>query len=73
MLTKCHICFEIGETEIVKCKLCCDGWEQDFCATCKKLYNEMCDKVMQPESDALLKDLQERRKAGVLKIARKLM
>lgn len=37
----CHICLMNRPTTIVKCKLCCDGLEQDVCGICGKIYDEM--------------------------------
>lgn len=37
----CHVCLntnELGDT-LIKCKLCCDGLEQDACNRCAKLYS----------------------------------
>lgn len=36
----CHICVSRLGTEIVKCKLCCDGEHQDFCIECAQVYDQ---------------------------------
>ena len=35
----CHICLTNKSKHMIKCKLCCDGLEQDCCAICANLYN----------------------------------
>lgn len=37
-MNQCHICLSTDATELIKCKLCCDGLEQDACIECTKLY-----------------------------------
>ncbi len=38
MKTTCHVCGSHELTDTVKCKMCCDGEEQEFCLTCASLY-----------------------------------
>lgn len=39
-LAHCHICGDHADTVMEKCKLDCDGLEQEFCPTCANLYRE---------------------------------
>jgi len=39
-MNTCHICgVKFKEFSMIKCKLCCDGLEQDACEYCAKVYN----------------------------------
>ncbi len=60
--TECHICSTRTETTLVKCKLCCDGEEHEFCSECATDYQTYrarfgCD----PKQRAAFERLQTRR------------
>lgn len=62
-MNACHICGSIGAAEIEKCKLCCDGVEQDFCRECSESYRVYRSKFGTPEANAAFADMQGRREA----------
>jgi hypothetical protein len=37
-MTGCHLCLTREPNQIMKCKLCCDGLEQEFCTECALTY-----------------------------------
>lgn len=62
----CHICGVIApqaDMPVVKCKLCCDGLEQDFCPVCAKLESTFKRNLGLPEGNAAFRALQARRMA----------
>ncbi len=64
--TYCHICSAFALCELEKCKLDCDGLEQDFCRDCSALYRSFrlnFGKLLGNESFEALK--QRRAKAGL--------
>lgn len=72
MYTQCHICNEsIKPNDIrdVKCKLCCDGLEQEYCQVCAYIYNGY--KLQVKSGDVMkvakyyIKELQHRRQVAV--------
>lgn len=61
-LTNCHICRRLAETDIEKCKLCCDGFEHEFCQECAALYRTFRSKFGKPEAEAAFAGLKDRRR-----------
>lgn len=36
----CHICLTREGTDLIKCRVCCDGMEQDACVECAAVYRQ---------------------------------
>jgi len=66
----CHICLKsISDSELsmIKCKLCCDGWEHDACKDCTKLYHEYKQQITNKvKSNQLFNRLQQKRHEGII-------
>lgn len=67
--TTCHICHALAPTETVKCKLDCDGLEQEFCAACEREYHTFCKHIGTPDGDAAFERL-KRSRAALYKMGR---
>jgi hypothetical protein len=63
----CHICVTTpADAEyMIKCKLCCDGLEQDACRTCSELYARYKRDFGSPQSKEAFRALQARRAGGI--------
>jgi len=58
----CHLCWAPNSNEIMKCKLCCDGLEQNVCRECAAL----CAAYKKTLSDADFQKIIARRREGFL-------
>jgi hypothetical protein len=56
----CHICRQFGPVQTVKCRLCCDNHEQEYCPACARLYHSL----KEAWSDAKFQELKLRRRFG---------
>ena len=57
----CHLCLTRAAQDTVKCKLCCDGLEQDMCLECAQMY----DKYRRTLDGNVFALLQARRSDGI--------
>jgi hypothetical protein len=66
---RCHWCTEristIDNSVTVKCKLCCDGLEQEYCGYCSVLYSSYKDAVINDNPVSTLKKLLVNRRKEV--------
>lgn len=65
--TQCHICGDLADTILTKCKLDCDGEEHEFCPTCAGLYRKFRGGLDTPMDKQALMQLTGRREAFILR------
>jgi hypothetical protein len=61
----CHICLIRDGNDMIKCKLCCDGMEQDACIECAQVYGKYRSTNDKDISDKLFAMLKARRSDGI--------